>query len=200
MTQSIEKNTSQDNVPFHSQKWDLDNWKALGFESYEDAKYWEESSCGVLCLKMAHDYYYPEKKDSVSIKDMIDKGLELGAYTHKYGWSHAGLAELAGNFGIEAMQRNGLRPRDFVPLIDQGSLVIVSIKTAFRKERTLKERLFFWKKYGGHLALVIGHSNDDLIIHHTSIRKDYNWKSRTIEKSQFMRGFTGRALELRRAQ
>ncbi|MFH1405399.1 MAG: hypothetical protein ABIH21_04900, partial [Patescibacteria group bacterium] len=65
--------------PFYSQKWDLDKWEMMGFESWDDARYWEKSSCGILSLKMAIDAFQ-SKKDSEKtpdIKPYIDLGLEL---------------------------------------------------------------------------------------------------------------------------
>jgi len=52
--------------PFYAQKWDLSKWRELGFDSQKDAKYWEASSCGILCLKMAMDAILSERSQPPS--------------------------------------------------------------------------------------------------------------------------------------
>lgn len=138
-------------VPFYSQKWDLENWGELGFRNIGDAQYWEKSSCGILCLKMALDSGGLVNL-SMSIAEYIKKGCEIGAYSDRFGWSHHGLADLAKFLGAEAVVNTRARAADIKRVISTGYIVIVSIKWAFENTKSLKEKLLFWKKYGGALS------------------------------------------------
>lgn len=189
------------NVPFYSQKWDLSRWREFGFESYEDAEHWERSSCGVLCLKMAIDAFLMERGEQVSppVSEYIRKGVAIGAYTEQNGWSHDGLVRLAGVFGFSAKNYEGVKVGDLKRMLEQGRLPIVSIKWAFENTRSLKEKLLFWKKFGGHLALVVGFEEEKksligFYVHHTSIQADYNRPYEFVSLERFKSGFTGRCI------
>lgn len=197
-------NTHLMSVPFYSQKWDLANWKDLGFKNFDEAKYWERSSCGILCLKMAMDAYISSnsKKMSPRIHDLIKKGVEIGAYDDSLGWKHDGLVRLANEFEFFAERNTEKDSQALSELLEDNSLLIVSIKWAFHNHKTVKEQILFWKKYGGHLALVIGYENDSagnligFYVHHTSIRQDYNWEAKLIPIDVFEKGFTGRYIKV----
>ena len=177
-------------VPLFTQSWDLEDWKDLGFESKEDAKYWMESCCGILCIKEIATFF--NKKD-YSTWGLIQKGLSLNAYSHKNGWSHEGLVLLAQSLGLKGESGN-LGIGDLQKALDQKKLPIVSIKWAFVPTKTLKEKLFFWKKYGGHLAVIVGYDDKGFFVNHTSIKKNKNWKARHIPYKQFQASYTGRAI------
>jgi len=192
-------------TPFYSQKWDLSNWEKLGFDSYEDANYWEKSSCGVLSLKMAIDSILEKKNEQPTglISSYISKGVEIGAYKDSTGWSHSGLVDLAKCFNISATSYGNCDEKKLIDNLNRGFLPIISIKWAFENNKSLKERILFWKKYGGHLALVVGYEKDKFgalvgfYIHHTSIIKEYNWKYKLISLGKFKKGFTGRCIVIK---
>ena len=191
-------------VPFYSQKWDLSQWQKLGFESFEDAQYWEKSSCGILCLKMAIDGFLSAqaKALSPSIAEYIKKGVEIGAYKDSVGWSHSGLADLAKEFGFFANNREGVSPAELREALKQNFLPIISIKWAFEDYRSLKEKILFWKKFGGHLALAIWFEDEEeklkgFYVHHTSLRPEYNWQSKFLPVEKFEQGFTGRCIMIK---
>lgn len=71
---------------------------------------------------------------------------------------------------------------------------MASIKWAFKPTKKFKERIFFWKRQGGHLALLTGYDQDGLYVHHTSTRAEYNWENKHISWKQFDDGFTGRGI------
>ena len=189
-------------VPFYPQKWDLSQWQELGFESLEDARYWEKSSCGILCLKMAIDGLLSAqaKPFSPPIAQYIKKGVEIGAYKDSVGWSHNGLARLARKFGFSADNREGVSAAELCEALKQNFLPIISIKWAFENHGSLKERILFWKRFGGHLALVVGFEQEGkgwerlkgFYVHHTSLRPEYNWQAGFVSLERFERGFTGR--------
>jgi hypothetical protein len=182
----------RNDVLFRSQYWDLENWKDLGFSSREDAEYWENSSCGILCLGMAL-----ESKQSIPNSVLIKKGKELDAYTHKKGWSHSGLVRIAKEYGATAYRKERISLRALQKHLDDGELIIASIKWAFKPNLTFAERVFPWVKRGGHLALIIGYDDNGFYVHHTSIRPEYNWEGRLIPYSEFQQGFTGRGIVLK---
>ncbi|MEI7750356.1 MAG: C39 family peptidase [Candidatus Moraniibacteriota bacterium] len=179
-------------IPFYPQHWDLDQWAEMGFKDREEAEYWQESSCGILCLRMALEGL--GIVPNVPIIDLARTGVGMGAYTHEKGWSHDGLCRLAEHYGAEAVSKGTLSTDDLKRFLDMGRLPIVSIKWAFRDVKTVRERLLFWKRFGGHLALLIGYDETGFIVHHTSIRKEYNWDARHLSFSDFERGSTGRTV------
>lgn len=187
-------------VPFYLQKWDLEKWEKLGFKSFEDAEYWERSACGILCLKMAIDAFLLDQTEpsSPSIDEYIRKGVEIGAYKDSTGWSHDGLVRLANEFGFSAVRRGNVGAADLREALEEGCLPIISIKWAFEGHRTLREKILFWKKVGGHLALVTGFGKGKdpggFYVHHTSIIPAYNWQNKFFPVEKFEKGFTGRCI------
>lgn len=188
-------------APFYPQKWDLSQWQNLGFESFDDAQYWEKSSCGILCLKMAIDAHLSIKAKplSPSIAEYIKKGVAIGAYKNSVGWSHFGLAQLAKEFGFEAVNRERVSVAELREALKQNFLPIISIKWALEDYRSLKEKILFWKKFGGHLALAVGFEEEDknlkgFYVHHTSLRPEYNWQYKFLPLEKFEQGFTGRVI------
>lgn len=188
-------------VPFYPQKWNLSEWQKLGFESFEDAEYWEKSSCDILCLKMAIDGFLSAqaKPLSPSIAEYIKKGVEISAYKDSVGWSHSGLADLAKVFGFSANNCEGVSVAELREALKQNFLSIISIKWAFEDYRSLKEKILFWKKFGGHLALAIGLEDEEgklkgFYVHHTSLRPEYNWQAKFLPLVKFEQGFTGRCI------
>jgi hypothetical protein len=95
-------------LPFRSQSWDLTQWERLGFSSETEANYWQDSSCGVLCLGMILDAV---SQTAPSTKELIDRGISFKAYTDNTGWSHEGLAALAQSYGLSATKKNRSHPQ-----------------------------------------------------------------------------------------
>lgn len=192
-------------VPFYPQKWDLDKYQEFGFKTKAEAEKWEDSSCGILCLKMAIDYSLTKQNKPLSptIAEYITKGLKLDAYIDPIGWSHDGLIKLANSFNFTATRQENILPNNLRQALDNGYLPIISIKWAFVNNKNWKERLLFWKKFGGHLALIIGYELDQnsnltgFYVHHTSIRQEYNWPNKLIDLDTFQTGFTGRCILLK---
>lgn len=180
-------------TPFYPQIWDLERWSELGFASREEAEYWQRSSCGILCLKMAVEGVLGKDIDPVAV--LIAKGKTLDAYSHELGWAHQGLAELARAYGVHAFARERIEIEDIKQYIDKGALPIISIKWAFRPPKGFKEKLIFWKKRGGHLALVVGYEEGQgFYVNHTSVTEGYNWERKFVPFEQFKKGFTGRGV------
>lgn len=178
-------------VPFRTQYWNIQRWKEMGFSSLEEAHYWQRSCCGVLSLGMV----LQKKGIHIPTADLIAKGMHMGAYSHKNGWSHRGLIRLASHYGMDGRSLEGVSLNRLRGLLDEGNLVIVSIRWAFNR-KSLRDRLFM-KDRGGHLALVTGYDNTGFYVHHTSIRQDYNWPDKLVVDAMFNEGFTGRVVALK---
>ncbi len=188
-------------VPFYSQHWDLDAWQAMGYKNREEAQYWERSCCGILCIKMVMDAFLRQhdKPLTPTIKEIIDIGVNQGAYEDISGWSHHGLAALVKSFGFRG-EAIPMTTQDLKNYLNNNSLAIVSIKWGFdTANKSLKEMILFWKKYGGHLAVVTGFEEENggitgFYVHHTSKIKEQNWQDRFIEIEKFKKGYTGRGI------
>ncbi|MDP3880894.1 MAG: hypothetical protein Q8Q32_01785 [bacterium] len=187
-------------IPFYSQNWDLDNWQALGYKNKDDAQYWERSSCGILCAKMAMDSFLSQRGDELTppIKEIIGLGVKQGAFSDATGWSHQGLAKLIEGFGFKATPRT-MNSDQLKEAIENNSIPIISIKWAFNNKKSLKERILFWKKYGGHLGVITGFEEENgkitgFYVHHTSKRKEQNWQNRLLPVKDFLKGYTGRGI------
>lgn len=185
-------------VPFYSQHWELGRWSELGFASRDEAEYWMWSSCGVLALKSAIDAGRMLRGEELSppIRQYIRDGVELKAYTHEAGWFHAGLVALAEKYGAHARALRRQSIDDVRKLLDDGNLVIASIKASFKTDKTLRERVKFWSKSGGHLALVTGYTNESpaLVVHHASAHAERNYPDLHVGPRTFARAFTGSAI------
>ncbi len=177
-------------VPLYTQHWNLDEWKKLGYKSREDAEYWQRSCCGILCVNEITTFL---NNNEYSTPDLIKRGQELNGYSDELGWKHDGLVRLSEQLGLKAekclMALDGLKEA-----LDKKKLPIVSIKWAFKNTKSLKERLFFWKKYGGHLAVVVGYDDKGFYVNHTSKIAEQNWKAGLVPYDNFHLCYTGRAI------
>ena len=190
-------------IPFYSQSWNLDEYERLGYKSREEAEYWQQSCCGILCIKMAMDSFLAQRNKPLtpSIKELIDSGVSRGFYNDESGWSHQGLINMVEDFGFRAAASENLSVNELVGVLQKNHLPIVSIKWAFQNNKTLKEKILFWKKYGGHLAVLIGFEEKDGIttgfyVHHTSKIPEQNWQARFVPIQTFRNGYTGRGITI----
>ena len=147
---------------------------------------------------MAMEYL---REQALSFQDILKTGLRLGAYTDQQGWRHSGLCDVASEYSCFASSQS-CSINDLRRAIDQHTIPIVSIKWALQNTKTLKEQLMFWKKYGGHLAVVVGYVVDQdnvthIVLHHTSKIEEQNWIARKVPVDMFLAGYTGRAILVR---
>lgn len=78
-------------IPYYSQHLDVQD------ES------WRSRSCGILCLKMAMDFYSLKSGLEISsADDLINEGLYIEGNVPAYGWAHNHLVLLARNHGFMA--------------------------------------------------------------------------------------------------
>jgi uncharacterized protein YvpB len=101
------KNTTVANVPFFSQFTDI------------QSPQWQGVGCGITSLAMMIDFYKP---DAVSVNNLLQQGINAGAYDQNNGWNFGGLIQLAQQYGLTG---------DFVDLSK------LTAKTAIAKFDTL---------------------------------------------------------------
>ncbi|QQG50274.1 MAG: C39 family peptidase [Candidatus Berkelbacteria bacterium] len=177
-------------IPLYSQNWNLDEWKKLGFSSRDDAEYWERSCCGILCVNEIASFLNETK---YSTSSLIKQGQELGGYSEEYGWKHEGLVRLVEKLGLHA-ERKTLSTKELQKALEEKKLPIVSIKWAFKNNKLLIEKILFWKRFGGHLAVVVGYDDEGFYVNHTSKVAEQNWKAGLVPYDKFNDCYTGRAI------
>lgn len=146
---------------------------------------WQQRACGIISLKMCLDELELENKE---VDELIQIGIDNGAYQSKTGWIHDGLVSLAKNFGAsEAKNFDWSKESSqsafakLWPLIGQRPL-IASIFYHFKPENQ-----------GGHLIVLAGLKDNKLVIYdpeekeREKIRKEITikdfsngWKKRII--------------------
>ena len=138
-------------VPFLSQ-----------YEGIRDSD-WQWRGCGIVSLAMVLHYWHavdPANRNA-GVTELLERGRELGAYREGIGWSHAGIAELARQYGYRAYNRD-LAPNGRTPMSVSEALeelrrdvshgpVLASVFEGLDPERG-----------GGHIVVVTG-MDDDLI-------------------------------------
>jgi len=72
-------------VPFYSQFNDI------------SAPEWKKIGCGIASLAMLIEYYEP---NSVTVDELLQRGIDSQAYLSDAGWTHSGLINLAHKYGL----------------------------------------------------------------------------------------------------
>lgn len=173
-------------VPFITQRLAEYNYKKEKFENLKEAKYWSERICGLACIKMILCKLIPNF--SVSLKELLDLGLEIDAYNEHAGWVHKGLIKLVSQFGIRGRQKYiGNKIERIKKYISKQQPVIASVNTCFEAGKKTK---------GGHLVVLVGYHSrnnkiDKLYLHHPSSEKSCEWPNYTITREDFINSFSG---------
>lgn len=108
------------NVPYRSQHLDVED------------KDWQSRSCGILCLKMAMDFYY---KDDKEIMELIKIGISKGGHSSS-GWKHDVLVQMAKDAGLSSFRKEykedeGKGVEDIFNFLKNGNPVLVSVVKNF---------------------------------------------------------------------
>lgn len=100
---SITKDTMRKEVPYFSQ-YDEDI-----------PEEWRKRSCGITSLRMALGAALPGVP-LPTVRELIEEGVESGAYIENVGWSHQGLVNLAEKYGARAFRGEyRMRPQRYLP-------------------------------------------------------------------------------------
>ena len=190
------KNIHQ-NVPFYSQRLHTDNYQEEGFADFEDALYWSKRICGLACLKMAIQYLIKEEK-SVPLKELLDKGLALNAFTESLGWIHNGLVSISSSYGlIGGRESIGDNLERIDNLINEEHLIIASVTVGFEAGKIYPQEdgTEYVMKKGGHLILVFGTKKEEgiiteLLVHHPSSQESYEYQNHWVPREVFLNSFS----------
>lgn len=79
--------------------------------------YWQNRSCGILCVKMIVDYYRAQAgKAATDLAELFEKALAAGGTADNGDWLHSTLAKTAQSYGFLAWRRSWIpaeRDREF---------------------------------------------------------------------------------------
>lgn len=175
-------------IPFYSQHSQKD-WQERGFKDLEEAKFWENKSCGIACMKMVLDMH-PEHGGK-KFADLIQEMEEKGVYKAGIGCVHQGIADDFNARNIDSQRIKIDTPDQIKKFIDQDSIIIVSIGPGFVEGRK-----------SGHLVPLIGYKEESgkvthIITHHTSSYLEWQWPEKEVEVETFMNHFSGNAIRVR---
>jgi hypothetical protein len=185
-----------ESVPFFKQEITKDSYQENGFDSYEEAKHWENRSCGIVCLKMIIKALKPELTPTT--KELLEIGLKKHAYEERKGWIHKGLIEIGKEYGLEGNRESvGEDIEKIKKHILNKQLVIASVSHGFEvgKKYKLEDESIYIVPKGGHLVVIFGVEEknnlvDKLFLHHPSSYKDYEWPNYEISKDVFLKSFS----------
>ena len=128
-------------VPMCRQRIDPGEWDAHGGAALGDRAEWSDRACGMAALRMILLAYH---RPAPPLTELVALGVREGALTDR-GWLHAGIARLAGQFGIPARAQPVAAPD--LPGHLAAAPVIVSVT----------EKLPDDGRKGGHLVVARGY-------------------------------------------
>lgn len=126
------------NVPFFSQFSDIYTTD------------WQKKGCGVAALAMLINFHKPS---ATSAMQLLQEGINAGAYQINAGWKHKALAELAEEYGLRGKSYDFAKLDDLTAFEEfkkhlKAGPMIVSIHNKFDPRATL-----------GHLVVATGFEN-----------------------------------------
>lgn len=185
------------NVPFFSQRLHKGNYREEGFNTLAEARYWSDRICGLACLKMVLKTFRPDL--DVTLKQLLDKGLELGAYKERAGWIHQGLVDIAAFFNVRGSRESIGRDIDKIGgHVAKGRLVLPSVTVGFEagKEYEEEDGSVYVMPRGGHLVVVFGTEISEegkaekFKLHHPSSWETYEWPNYEVDRPTFSNSFS----------
>ncbi|MBI2588136.1 C39 family peptidase [Candidatus Berkelbacteria bacterium] len=186
------------NVPFFSQRLHKGNYREEGFSTLKEAKYWSDRICGLACLKMILKAFRPEL--DITLKQLLDKGLELEAYKERSGWIHQGLVNIAAFFNVRGSRESIGQDVEKVWMhLSKGRLIVPSVTVGFEagKEYKQEDGSVYTMPRGGHLVVVFGAEVaegkvEKFKLHHPSSLETYEWPDHEVNRSTFLNSFSER--------
>jgi hypothetical protein len=122
------------------QRIDPAEWDAHGGTALGDRAEWSDRACGMAALRMILLAYLG---DAPPLTELVKTGVRDGALTDR-GWLHAGIARLAGSFGIPAAAEAVAAGE--LPARLAAAPVIISVTEKFPDDG----------RKGGHLVVARG--------------------------------------------
>lgn len=138
-------------------------FQLCGYPDRKQFDLWSRRACGIACVKMVLDHYFPNTK--ISLWDLLNEGIKLGGYILydkkgrfvDLGWFHKALLMLLTRHGLSAFLSGYLSALDVADYVCKKNLVIASIKVPDRANLS-DEGNFFPEGYSGniynHLILI----------------------------------------------
>lgn len=173
--QSVSQNSNTKTihvVPFYSQFTDI------------TAPEWQKIGCGIASLAMLIDFYSPGE---ITVDNLLAEGIASNAYISSAGWSHAGLIQLAKNYGLSG---------EAVYMTDQSmSAAFSSLEKALEEGPVMVSVHYTFKPTNPipHLAIVTGVENGK--VHYNDPAEDS--ADGTISIEQFKSAWKKRYIAIR---
>ncbi|MBS8122106.1 C39 family peptidase [Candidatus Vampirococcus lugosii] len=193
LLQNIEKNFFRQQVPHISQK--KENLKELGLDD-EKAKYWEDRSCGYICLLMGLKYFYGEINydienidyDSTKSYDFFDfynaKEKSYKFFTKENGWLHYGLLQMARELGLYGFYKKFPKEKQkfmisLVSSLNENYFVTASVGFKGSISQYSKD---------SHLLVISGY---DIEKNELILNDPYNQNESKVDIDEFLEKFNG---------
>jgi len=162
-------------VPFYSQFKDIHTTS------------WQKVGCGITSLAMIIDYYSTK---TISVEELLKKGIKSGAYDTKNGWIHKDLISLSNEYGLSGGSY------DFGSLSKESALnklklvlndgpVMASVYYKFDPKSTIP-----------HLVVIDGIVGDSIYYNDPAAKKGQEM----ISVSDFQKGWKKRVIVIRPVQ
>src|SRR5580692_590489 len=128
-------------VPMCRQRIDPGEWETCGGPQLGDRAEWSDRACGMAALRMILLAYLGA---APPLTELVKAGVDAGALTGR-GWLHAGIAQMAGSYGIPA-SAEAVTVTELPGRLDAAP-VIVSVTEQFPADG----------RHGGHLVVARGY-------------------------------------------
>jgi ABC-type bacteriocin/lantibiotic exporter with double-glycine peptidase domain len=145
---------------------------------------WQKKGCGVADIAMLVEFYKP---NTTSVQKVLEEALASGAYVKNVGWSHQGLADLAGKYGLVGKTYDFSKSdketafNQFKNVLKEGP-VIASIRRDFDPKSSF-----------GHLIVVTGLDENFVYYNDPGKREGF----RKVSIADFNKGWKKRLIVLR---
>ena len=128
-------------VPMCRQRIDPGEWETCGGPQLGDRAEWSDRACGMAALRRILLAYLGA---APPLTELVKAGVDAGALTGR-GWLHAGIAQMAGSYGIPA-SAEAVTVTELPGRLDAAP-VIVSVTEQFPADG----------RHGGHLVVARGY-------------------------------------------
>lgn len=163
------------NVPFFSQFADI------------QSPAWQPVGCGITSLAMMIDFYRP---NTVSVNNLLQQGIDAGAYDPVRGWSFEGLIQLGQEYGLagNSIDLSELNVPTAIARLEnyaKNGPLIFSVHDKFNAANDLP-----------HLVVVDGVQNNTVYYNDPAAKTG----EKKISIANFVNGWEGRGIVLRPAR
>ncbi len=146
-------------------------------------KRWQPKACGVVAVAMAVE---AQTEASVSIVEMLRTGIQKGFFINHVGWTHAGLAALAAEYGAHARAYDWAKHSPVVAwkYLQQKTVKGLALASIHKD---------FLPGNSGHLVLITGIGKTK-IYYHDPISRRRKDIARSVSIKKFLAGWKRRII------